>query len=453
MAKKKLTAEQEKEIKLLQANYKMYEQTKEEAKMRGTKESVKRIEIAQEDIKAQLHKLDPAAFEEVESGKEESLDSIESIINNNKKEAIKIQKDLFDTLPEDEEEETVFDIIEKSEKEEQNKTLVEDKKPSATNIPTKDDVVSYGEEKVDVEDTMYNNADESAAYDVIPLPSNGECYKNKLARIPVAYLTAYDENLITSPNLYKDGLVIDFLLKNKIVNKDINPDDLVAGDADAITLFLRATSYGLEFPITVSDPQTGTRIETSIDLSEIKSKQFTLKGDENGWFDFTLPRSKKVIKFKYLTRKEEKQLEKLSHMEDAKVRSTTIKDSIATLKSALQDDDYLDGVTKQKLATNLGEYEKWADEIGNKTEIAYNRLITNRMEFQIQSINGNTDRKFIHKEVMNMLAGDSLALRKYINTNEPGMNFEITVERPESIGGGSFTTFLDWDDSIFLNIA
>ena len=75
------------------------------------------------------------------------------------------------------------------------------------------------------------------------------------------------------------------------------------------------------------------------------------------------------------------------------------------------------------------------------------------MEFQIQSINGVTDRKKIHEEVLNMLAGDSLALRKYINENEPGMDFEITVERPESLGGGSFKTFLDWDDSVFLNIS
>ena len=52
-----------------------------------------------------------------------------------------------------------------------------------------------------------------------------------------------------------------------------------------------------------------------------------------------------------------------------------------------------------------------------------------------------------------MGAKDSLMLRRYILENEPGVNFEIEVERPESLGGGSFKTFLEWDDSVFLNIA
>jgi hypothetical protein len=75
------------------------------------------------------------------------------------------------------------------------------------------------------------------------------------------------------------------------------------------------------------------------------------------------------------------------------------------------------------------------------------------MEFNIVSINGNSDRKFIHEAVKEMPAQDALALRKYILENEPGIDFEITVERPESLGGGSFKTFLEWADTVFLNIA
>ena len=52
-----------------------------------------------------------------------------------------------------------------------------------------------------------------------------------------------------------------------------------------------------------------------------------------------------------------------------------------------------------------------------------------------------------------MPARDSLALRKYINNNMPGIDFNIEIQRPESLGGGSFKTFLNWDDSVFLNIA
>src|SRR5574344_1091271 len=159
-------------------------------------------------------------------------------------------------------------------------------------------------------------AEEKQAYDVIPIPSKGQCYKSKTDRLTVSYLTAYDENIITSPNLYRDGIVIDILLKNKILDKNINTDELVSGDADAVTLWLRATSYGTDFPISVSDPETGKLIETSVDLSSIKMKDFKLKSDENGLFDYTLPHSKQKIKFKYLTRKEEKKLKLINDIED-----------------------------------------------------------------------------------------------------------------------------------------
>ena len=78
-------------------------------------------------------------------------------------------------------------------------------------------------------------------YDVIPLPSNGECYPHPIGRVPVAYLTAYDENIISSPNMYRDGKVIDVILERKILDKRIKASDLCQGDRDAIILWLRAT--------------------------------------------------------------------------------------------------------------------------------------------------------------------------------------------------------------------
>ena len=39
--------------------------------------------------------------------------------------------------------------------------------------------------------------------------SKGECYKHKKSRIPVRYLTAADENLITSPNMYANGTLVE----------------------------------------------------------------------------------------------------------------------------------------------------------------------------------------------------------------------------------------------------
>ena len=52
-----------------------------------------------------------------------------------------------------------------------------------------------------------------------------------------------------------------------------------------------------------------------------------------------------------------------------------------------------------------------------------------------------------------MTVRDSSALRKYMQQNEPGIDYNIEVERPASLGGGSIKTFLQLDQFLFLNIA
>ena len=310
-------------------------------------------------------------------------------------------------------------------------------------------------ETVIAEETMFNESvgDSFAQYDVIQLPSNGQCYKSKMDRVPVAYLTAYDENIITSPNLYKDGLVIDFLLKSKIVNKDINPDDLVSGDVDAITLFLRATSYGPDFPIVVRDPETGEQIDTTVDLTTLKPREFKLIGDENGWFEFETPIKKDKIKFRYLTRKQEKQLQKITELENNGTKAYMLDNERETLTGAILSDKLISDADKKTIKSALTVMEKWSAKLKEVNDSRFNRIVTNSLQLQVMAVNGNTDREFIKKYINSMPARDSLMLRRYINENRPGINFDIEVERPESLGGGSFSTFLNWDDSVFLNIA
>ena len=426
MAKKKLTPEQEKEIKLLQANNEMLQKTKEEAKLRGTENAVKRIELAQQDVYEQLKKIDEKVAEKI-------------INADNQKNEESLITSMLESRPSDE---SVFDILKKNE--EKTKVVAKETKESSTFDTTKEAIFT---------NTDFNNIDMDVQYDIISLPSNGECYRNKTERVPVAYLTAYDENFITSPNLYKDGLVIDFLLKHKIMNKDINIDELVSGDVDAIILFLRATSYGPDFPIYVRDPETGEQIETVVDLSTLKSKEFTLKGDKDGYFEYELPVSKDKVKFKFLTRKDEKNLRILSNLESEGVKAQTVKSNINVLTEAIKSDRYLDGKDKQELIKDLEKMTPWIKKLEESNATPYNRLITNRLEMSVVAVNDNYDRNFITKYVRNMIARDSLMLRRYIIENEPGINFEIEVERPASLGGGSFKTFLEWDDNVFLNIA
>ena len=433
--KKELTEEQKKEIALLRSNNKMYEDTIKQVELRGGDEkAINRIKIAKADIEEKLKQFGEDANATPEQIADSHEDEIINMINANNDDVNIYIPDSIDAVEDVETIDgptasSVVDILN-------------------TQTDTTDEVIEVRN------DTFAGDENEGVQYDVIPLPSNGECYANKLARIPVSYLTAYDENMIMSPNLYRDGLIIEYLLKNKVINKEINVDDLVTGDVDAITLFLRATSYGTEFPISVRDPKSGEVIDTVIDLSTLKNKEFKLKGDANGNFDFDLPKTKAHIKFKYLTRRDEKMLERLSNMESEDMMAGELKSAKDTIETALKMDKILSSKDKQVIIHYNKQLDTWITELMKKKKTAqFSKLVTNRMEMQIVSINGNTDRKYIHKAVMQMPAQDALALRKYMLDNEPGIDFNIKVERPESLGGGSIDTFLDWEDTVFLNLA
>lgn len=454
--KKKLTPEQEKEIKLLQANNEMYERTKEEAMVRGNKQSVRRIEIAQEEVQQKIKSIQSGDIEKFEIPKEdlqpiviehkpivETDDDISNMDEFN---------ELFKKYDTKYNGDSVYDILESHKKEEAEKIKKHKRRETETHIE-EESRIKYGEEIVNPSDTTFNNVDASTQYDVISLPSNGECYKNKIGRIPVAYLTAYDENIITSPNLYRDGLVIDYLLEKKIVNKDINVEDLVSGDVDAIVLFLRATSYGVDFPVAVTDPDTGEQIETTVDLSKIKSKEFKLKGDENGHFTYTLPKSGVEVKFKYLTRKEENDLKILSRLEGEGINAVDLRAANKVIGDILRTDSVLEPKDKSYILDATRKIEEWSKKIEANNDNKFNKAITNRMEMQIVAINGNYDREYVRKAIYNMPANDSLKLRRFIIDNEPGLDFEVEIQRPESLGGGSFKTFLEWSDTVFFNIA
>ena len=421
---KKLTEEQEKEIQMLLANNEMLENSKKDAENRGKKNSVKQIERAQEDVIKQINSIDPSAL--------------------NKRKA---SSTIFDDT-----DISMFDMLKANEEDNRINTVGEENDSKNIDTVEEEQVMSQSE-TVDSEKTNFNDVDPSLQYDVIQLPSNGQCYKSKIDRVPVAYLTAYDENIITSPNLYKDGLVIDFLLKNKIVNKDINVDDLVSGDADAIILFLRATSYGPDFPIVVQDPETGEQIETSVDLTTLKPKEFKLKGDENGHFEFVTPLRKDTIKFRYLTRGQERKLKQVTELEGYGTKSHMLERERELLLAALSNDKVLNESERKSIRAAISTMKNWSKRLNDLNDSEYTKIMTNNMQLQVVAVNGNYDKEYVRKYVNAMPARDSLALRKYINNNMPGIDFNIEIQRPESLGGGSFKTFLNWDDSVFLNIS
>lgn len=295
------------------------------------------------------------------------------------------------------------------------------------------------------------NVNNNSVYDVIKLPSKGECYPNKMSTIPVGFLTAYDENLIASPNLYRDGQLFDYLLKEKIMN-GVNPATLLEGDRDAIILWLRATGYGNEFPITATDNETGQEFESVVDLSKIGFKEFKLKGDENGWFDFKLPGSGDNIKFRFLTHQDILDLNSIDEEESVALKKFRIQEINKNLNELVESDESGKAM-KKRLFECLRTLEEWEESLEDDDDMPFTNAITNRMELSVMSVNGVTDRTYIANYVRNMRVKDSSALRRYIAENEPGLDYNIEVERPASLGGGSTTVFLSLDQYVFLNIA
>ena len=317
------------------------------------------------------------------------------------------------------------------------------------------EAVRIDETKNVVYDFDFSSIPDYVQYDVIPLPSNGECYSHHIGRVPVAYLTAADENIIASPNMYRDGKVIDVILERKILDKRIKVSELCQGDRDAIILWLRATGYGNDFPIVATHPDTGKKYNLTIDLSTLKYLDFDLKGDKNGLFDYKTDGGD-VLKFKCLSKEEEDSLKQKVNGDKIDIASFNVIDYSARLQRAITEVDNISEEDMKDINDCISDITDIIREnIKEKKKneyVGFLSTITEQMISYTKSINGNTDREYICNYINNMRAKDAYKYRTYVSSNQPGVNLIITVNVPESDGGGSFSTFLSVNDSIFLNL-
>jgi hypothetical protein len=292
-------------------------------------------------------------------------------------------------------------------------------------------------------------------FDLVPLPSKGECYPHKKSKIAVYYLTAKDENLVNSINLYRDGLIIDAILKNTIAEPDINPEELIEADVNAILLFLRTTAYGTDYPISTTNPYNNQEFVTTCDLSELKYKDFKLKGDEHGWFDYTTSTGD-LIKFAYPDRGELRQFYK----QVANVDHYTVTEKLANMIIELNN---LTNANFSEIDNNdilkINNAVNIIDNIKHKissinTSNLYLDIFTANMVMYIRSINGEMDRYYVKEYVDNMLAGEARKFRLYAEKNAPDLDYTISVTIPEGQdnAGEVIKKELNIDNGLFLNV-
>lgn len=240
--------------------------------------------------------------------------------------------------------------------------------------------------------------DYNSDYDMVPLPSKGKTYPNGKDRIMVSFLNGYDENILTNPHLMKSGKFLDTLFRRKIIDRNINYDDLLVGDRDAIMIWLRATAYGNKYPIQLMDPETLDYFEVEIDLSDIKTKELIADPNEEGLFNFKTPSEKYDIFFKLLTVRDMDNIEKHKEM---------FKD----------------------------------DENGESFDLA-----TYTIKKVVVEINGDRDANAISNIIDKMRLNDIRSFKNYINSIESGMDLNLRVETP---GGSLVDTFFPINTKFF----
>ena len=142
---------------------------------------------------------------------------------------------------------------------------------------------------------------------IIHLPSGGKVYAETstlhTGTIEMRHMTAYDEDILANSSYINEGIIFDKLLEALIITPNIDIDELVSGDKEWLVISARILGYGTEYPVSIIDPKTNNPVTANMDLSKLKAKKFNLTADTNGCFEYKIPNTNNVIKFKYLSAK------------------------------------------------------------------------------------------------------------------------------------------------------
>jgi len=215
--------------------------------------------------------------------------------------------------------------------------------------------------------------------EVIELPSKGLLYSDdsplSSGKVEMKYMTAKEEDILTNVNYLEQGIVIDKLLESLVIS-DIDHNDLLVGDKNALLIAARVLGYGKDYEIEyLGRPYT-------IDLSQLELKVLdeSLFSKGKNEFTFKLPTTGTELIFKLLTQNDERKIE----------------EEIKGLK---------------KLDKNAS-FEN-----------------TTRLKHMILSVDGETDNSKIRQFVDNLfLARDSRAFRAYVSIIQPDVDLTFYPE-------------------------
>jgi len=183
-----------------------------------------------------------------------------------------------------------------------------------------EDRLSGGHKPTPTEDApkMANPMDFITPTEFVELPSKGRYPTGHplcgQTQIEIRYMTARDEDLLTSRSLLKKGVAINRLIQNLIVDKTIDGNSLYIGDRNAIIVYARASAYGAKYKTKITCPSCSHVSKITFDLSQYKEydgsewDDLNITSEGDGTFDVTLPNSKVVAKIRPLLGYDEAQM-------------------------------------------------------------------------------------------------------------------------------------------------
>ena len=196
----------------------------------------------------------------------------------------------------------------------------------------------------------------------VDLPSKGSLYPeghplHGCEQIEIRFMTAKEEDILTSEALLKKGIAIDRMIQSVILDKRIKVEELAVGDKNAIIIAARISGYGNDYEVGVSCPACGARTEYTFDLERatIQDGQdygdFNIEKTENNTFVITTPSLKAQVEMRPMYGVDEKYLTQLAANRKAKkLPSTSTTDQLRRLIVSVNGNT--DGTYRESFITN-----------------------------------------------------------------------------------------------------
>ena len=222
----------------------------------------------------------------------------------------------------------------------------------------------------------------------VQLPTEGKFYPEEhplhlVTEVEINYMSAKEEDILTSQALISRGVVLDRLIHSVLVDKAIDVSTLYPGDKNAILIAARATGYGSEYISNVVCPSCSHGHQHVVDLVNLPIKEVPedINLTSSGTFTIPLPVTKFTAELKILNAKEQK---------------------------------FLDGNRQANVKNNLPE--------SNRTDL---------LKMIVVSINSVSVRSELDNFIMNMPAQDSRTIKKAYDDVSPSLLMDQEIECPK----------------------